>query len=109
MTTTSIAFRFSSATVVVPDTRPPSPVYTVSSDDETETSEVIVEAASANAAAPTNAPAAESADVPDAGAPGLTPSAARCWCSVTIGTRVGVYQGWYVYPPSTSCRYLLNL
>ena len=129
--TTSITFKFSSDTSVVPPTCPssPNPVVppTCSSSpnpavppthpsspnpsnlsDNSEISEVLVDAASktsaalantapANAAAPiaSTTPFIPSAIVP----PRMTAGATQQWYAIIVGSQVGVYQGWYMFPP----------
>lgn len=38
------------------------------------------------------------------GPPGMTPAATQRWYAVTIGSQVGVFQGWYVYPIVIYCH-----
>lgn len=68
----------------------------------------MVEAAPAYPSAQASSSAQASTNVPNVmaaiGPPGMTPAATQRWYAVTIGSQVGVFQGWYVYPIVIYCH-----
>lgn len=88
----TIEFTFDNA--VAPPARPSSPMGSIDSLEYIDSTPSSSTSTSAQSTVVVPAAAATPNIVPAIGPPGLTVAATLRWYAITVGTRVGVFQGW---------------